>query len=304
MLFRSTPPTVKIAQLLQVDPRRRKYPYALTSLLEYAHKHTTARLQTEPEIIRSFEDPRLFDYPFIYVNVADRPDWELTALEVQRLRRYLERGGFLFLDAGITASFLRGENSFGQHHSFAEWEAAPRIRQAFKAVFPVRQFKPLKRRHEVYRIFYQGLPEPDKLPDTVREFVVREKWPQGTYSMVGLRVNDRLAVLCSPIIAMGWGRNQLGYWQTTIGFRIREGTQGLDEELKKAAYSGTRFETGLEDGAVDIVYCQPRTRPAWVHEPNDRWRVFRYYHSREISEFAHNFYTRLGCNILVYALTH
>jgi len=31
--------------------------------------------------------------------------------------------------------------------------------------------------------------------------------------------------------------------------------------------------------------------------------VFRYYASREISDFAHVFYTRLGTNILLYALT-
>jgi hypothetical protein len=44
--------------------------------------------------------------------------------------------------------------------------------------------------------------------------------------------------------------------------------------------------------------------PAWVNEPEGNWRVFRYYSSREISEYAHVFYTRLGVNIFIYALTH
>jgi hypothetical protein len=138
----------------------------------------------------------------------------------------------------------------------------------------------------------------------VREFVVNEKWPDGTYSMVALHVKGRIAVLASPIIAMGWGKNSLGGWQTTIRFRIREGTEGLSDTLKTAAYDGARFETTREDGGKDVIYCQKKALPAWVEEPGGHWRVFRYYGSREISDFAHVFYTRLGTNILVYALTH
>jgi hypothetical protein len=111
-------------------------------------------------------------------------------------------------------------------------------------------------------------------------------------------------VLCTPIIAMGWGKDQLGNWMTTIGFRIREGAKDLDKSLAAAAYSGESFETRREDGEMDIIYCQPRTKPAWVKEPSGRWRIFRFYHSREISEFAHVFYTQLGTNIVVHALMH
>ena len=75
-------------------------------------------------------------------------------------------------------------------------------------------FKSLPRSHKIYKVFYKGLPDPTVLPDTVREFVVNEKWPQGTYSAVGLEVNDRIAVLCTPIIAMGWGKRYDGEWET------------------------------------------------------------------------------------------
>jgi hypothetical protein len=138
----------------------------------------------------------------------------------------------------------------------------------------------------------------------VRSYVINEKWPQGTYSMVALTVNGRIAVLATPIIAMGWGKNQLGAWESTIGFRIREGAPNLSELLQRAANTGETFPVAREDGGQDQVFCQPEGMPAWVREPDGTYRVFRYYHSREISDFAHLFYSQLGFNILLYALTH
>lgn len=309
------PPTVKILQIVQGAPRRRMYPYGVTTLLKHVGEKTSIHVDTEPDFAESFEDERIFDYPMIYVNFADREEWSFSDLEKKNLRDYISRGGFIHIDAGINASFLRGNRMAGQYHSFAEWEASPEVKKAFKDIFPGKTFKPLKRTHGIFRSFYKGLPETKKLPDTVREFVIKEKWPQGTYSFVAMKSKGRIAVLCTPIIAMGWGRNHLGNWVTTIGFRIREGAERLDERLKTAAYSGPRYETRREDGDKDVVFCQSErsmdmmgagieAKPAWVQEPKNKWRVFRYYHSREISEFAHEFYTQLGTNIIVYTMTH
>ena len=283
---------------------RRHYPSALPSLLEHVSEATSCEVVPEPVMLGSFEDKRLFEFPFVYANFADRTDWTLSELEQQRLKEYLERGGFLFIDAGINAEFLRENVEFGQHHSFGEWDACPALKEAFAPVFPGKAFRPLPRSHIMFRIFYQGLPDTKILPGTVREFVEKEKWPDGTYSAVCLRVQGRPAVLVTPIIAMGWGKTSLGTWVTTIRFRVRESTAGLSEYLRTAAYSGARFEVVREDAASDVIYCQKQALPAWVQEPNQHWRVFRYYGSREISDFAHVFYTRLGTNILVYALTH
>ena len=142
------------------------------------------------------------------------------------------------------------------------------------------------------------------LPDSVRDFVIQEKWPGGTYSAVALTVNGRIAVVTTPIISMGWGKNHLGNWSTKIRFRVRENVSGLADYLQTAAYSGARYESTREDGDKDVIYCQKEALPAWVNEPGNTWRVFRYYQSREISDFAHAFYTRLGVNIFSYALTH
>jgi len=295
---------IRFAQLLPGQAVRRHYANALSSLLAHIAEETTLRVVPEPVILSSFEDERIFEFPFIYANFADRPDWTFSELERVNLKHYLERGGFLFIDAGINAEFLRGNVEFGQHHSFGEWDACPPLKDAFLTIFPNKEFHPLKRSHQIFRVFHDGLPDAKVLPNTVREFVEQEKWPDGTYSAVGLKVKGRLAVLITPIIAMGWGRNSLGNWTTTIRFRVREGTSGLSDYLRTAAYSGARFEVVREDGANDVVYCQKQALPAWVNEPSGKWRIFRYYGSREISDFAHVFYTRLGTNIVVYSLTH
>ena len=295
---------VRVAQLIQGKTLFRNYPNALPTLLDEINKRTSIKVDLDPAILPSLEDAEMFNFPFIYVNFADRKDWVFSPIEQKNLKRYLERGGFIFIDAGINAEFLRKDVRHGQHHSFADWEVSPEIKQAFSTVFPEKQFKPLERDHSIFGSFYQGLPDPSNLPDTVRDFVVNEKWPHGTYSAVVLTVKGRIAVLATPIISMGWGKNQLGNWSTNIRFRIREGVSGLSEYLETAAYSGARYEGTREDGNKDLIYCQKEALPAWVKEPGEKWRVFRYYQSREISDYAHAFYTQLGLNIIAYALTH
>ena len=106
-----------------------------------------------------------------------------------------------------------------------------------------------------------------------------------------------------PIIAMGWGKDELGQWETFIGFRVREGAEGLSDRLSSAAYTGVRFEVTREDGLEDVIYTQERAMPSWVQEPSGDWRVFRYYYTQEISDYTHAFYTQLGVNVFVYVFT-
>lgn len=296
---------VRVMQLVQGNTLHRNYPDALPSLLAEINRVTTLRVAPDPLFIENFADPRLLEHSFLYINFADRRDWTLSQAEAEGLRAFLDRGGFVFLDAGINAAFLREDNAaYGQYHSFAEWEVSPEASAMMRQVYPDRSFLPLPRDHDLFRAFYTGLPDSSVLPDTVRSYVVNEKWPQGTYAAMGVHVDGRLAVLAMPILAMGWGKNDLDQWTTFIGFRVREGADGLSERLSEAAYSGVRFETTREDGRKDTVYTQQAATPAWVQEPDDIWRVFRYYYTQEISDYAHTFYTRLGINVFIYAFTH
>lgn len=298
------PDAPRVVQLVEGNPLHRNNPTGLPSLIQHINEVTNLRLHPDPLFIESFEDERIFLHPLLYVNFGDRTDWELSPRERENIKNFLDRGGFLYIDAGITSEFLRGDVQHGQRHSFADWQIHPVLEELFASLYPDNGFERVPRSHSLFRAFYSGLPSPDELPENLVDYVVNEKWPQGTYSFLQLKLNERIAVLASPIVSMGWGRNHLGAWANSIAFRVRESGKGLEEQLQEAAYQGERFEAVREDGRVDVIYSQEPARPSWVEEPDGTWRIFRYYHSSEISDFAHQFYTQLGVNIFIHALTH
>lgn len=295
---------LRVVQLVQGDPIRRNHADGLPSLLEEISSVTRFNFSPDPIFIQDFADPQLFASPFAYVNFADRTDWTLSEAEVSALRAFLDRGGFLYVDAGINAEFLRSNAALGQSHSFADWQVTPVLAEQFARVYPDRAWQSLPRSHPIFKGFYAGLPDPEPLPEAIRSYIINEKWPQGSYSAMALQdAHGRISVLATPIIAMGWGRDRFGRWSSRISFRVRETSEGMDERLREAVASGPRFEVAREDGSMDLVFTQPPNLPAWVSEPGGRWRVFRYYHGEEISDYAHSFYTRLGVNIFVFVLT-
>ena len=298
---------LRVMQLMKNPNGVRRYPDALPSLLTMMNEQTWAKFDTDPLFISELTDKRIFENPILYINCDDQTNLEFTAEENQALRRYMELGGFVYLDAGIKASFLGADLG----HSYAAWEERPEVRDWFKEVFPEKAFIPLDRSHDLFRVFFKGLPKnadlkieasQKRLPETVLSFVEQEKWPQGTYSFVGIKVKGRLACVASPICAMGWGRDEFGNWIPPISFRIRESAENFDENLKLASFTGGTFEVIREDGLKDIIYSEQGQRPAWVQEPNGRWRIFKYYSGEEISNYAHSFYARLGMNVFLYAL--
>lgn len=293
----------QVAQWIRGDSLQRFYPNALPSLLETLRREASVQLDATPRIISKLDEADLAQSPLLYINAAETDNWQLADSEKGALAAYLQRGGFALIDAGVNADFLRDKDAgVGQSHSFAEWRVTPELESLFAEILPEASFAALPRDHEIFRSFYHGLPDASNLPDSVREYVVNEKWPQGTYSLLGLYFEGRIVAIASPILAMGWGRSSSGEWTTTIGFRIRESADGLDERLARAVNTGTRYETTREDRRKDVIYTQELAKPAWVNEPSGQWRVFRYYHTTEISDYAHTFYTRLGVNIFLYAL--
>jgi len=294
---------IRIAQLVGQGTRYHSYSSALTTLLKTINEKTTLKIDTQPIIINQFSK-EIFKFSMIYVNYGDRKDWKLSPDEEKNLRTYLQQGGFLYIDAGINADFLDEASNQGQHHSFANWQVTQTLAKVFEKVIPESSFTPLPRSHEIFKIFNAGLPNHKNLPKTVQKFVINEKWPDGTYSLVGLKVDGRLAVLASPIVAMGWGKDSRNRWSNTISFRVRESAAGLSKMLANTDYLGKKYKAINEAGQVDYIYCAKGEKPSWVEEANGKWRVFRYYQGEEISDFAHQFYTRLGMNIFIYGLTH
>ncbi|MDD5090105.1 MAG: DUF4159 domain-containing protein [Candidatus Wallbacteria bacterium] len=85
------------------------------------------------ERVIELSDPELFSFPFLYMtghgNVRFEPN------EAERLRKYLERGGFLYVD-----------DDYGMDQHF---------RNALGQVFPGLEMLPISPDHLIYRIFYR-----------------------------------------------------------------------------------------------------------------------------------------------------
>lgn len=292
--------SVKVVQLVSGDSKNRQYTRSLSTLLSEINIRTSVQVDNYPVLIHTLTDDALNQHAMLYINVDSFTDWTLTTEEQAALKEFIELGGFVYLDAGIKTEFLRS-NTRGIH-SFADWRVRPLVEELFSLMFPEKRFEPLPRNHPLFHSVYSGLPNAEQLPEAIRDFIVNEKWPGGTYSLVGLTINNRLAVVASPVVAMGWGKDETGNWIYAIDFRVREGSEELSERLSLAAYSGDKFNANRADGLVDVIFTQRASRPGWVQEPDGRWRAFRYYNGKEISDFAHVFYTQLGVNLFVYGL--
>ncbi|MEC7543216.1 MAG: DUF4159 domain-containing protein, partial [Verrucomicrobiota bacterium] len=146
---------IRIVTLMRNLNATRKYPDALPSLLKTMNEETSTRFDTDPLFISELTDDRLMENPILYVNCDDQPNLEFPAEELAALRRYMEQGGFVYLDAGIKASFLGADLG----HSYAAWEERPEVNELFRQVYPEKSFLPLPRNHEIFRSFYKGLPK-------------------------------------------------------------------------------------------------------------------------------------------------
>ena len=115
---------------------RIRYPDALPSLLELMNEQARVAFDPDPLFIDSLIDERLFENPILYINCDELPNFDFSVEENEALRRYLTLGGFLYLDAGIKASFLG--NDMG--HSYASWEERVEVKDWFARLFPENLF--------------------------------------------------------------------------------------------------------------------------------------------------------------------
>ena len=92
-------------------------------------------LKVHPDgVIIELTDPRLFDYPFIYM--CEPGDIILNELQATALRRYLLNGGFLMAD------------------DFWAPQSWRHVRQQMKRVFPDREPRELSPDHEIFHMVY------------------------------------------------------------------------------------------------------------------------------------------------------
>lgn len=103
---------------------------------------TTLKVNPEPITLR-LTDPKLFDYPFIYI--IEPGGLTFSEAEVLALRKYLLNGGFLMVD-----------DFWGEY----EWE---NFYREIKRVFPDREPTELPLEHEIFHIVYD-LKEKPQIP--------------------------------------------------------------------------------------------------------------------------------------------
>ena len=104
------------------------------------HELTSLKVDPNGKVLR-LTDPKLFDYPFIYMsNVGNM---NLHDDEVESMRRYLLKGGFLMADDFWAPAAMR------------------HVRSEMSRVFPDREPEELPANHEIFRLVYQlkGIPQ-------------------------------------------------------------------------------------------------------------------------------------------------
>ena len=100
---------------------------------------TTLKVNPEPIVLR-LTDPKLFDYPFIYI--IEPGGLYFSDAEVKALRRYLLNGGFLMVD-----------DFWGDY----QWE---NMRRELKRVFPDREPFEVPLEHEIFHNVYDMKEKP------------------------------------------------------------------------------------------------------------------------------------------------
>jgi hypothetical protein len=115
-------------------------PSSIPNLLRELKARTGVAVEAEKESRVEIMAEELFDYPMLYMNGHGKV--KFSPAEVDRLRRYLSSGGFLWAD-----------DNYGMDKSF---------RAEIAKVFPESPLVELPFSHELYHIFYEfpnGLPK-------------------------------------------------------------------------------------------------------------------------------------------------
>jgi len=122
-------------------------PSALPNLAKFMKKNTRVNI-SDQQISISLTDEKLFSCPIIFI--TGHGNLKFNQIEIDRLREYLLKGGFLYVD-----------DDYGLDRSF---------RTVIRQVFPTRSLQELPFSHKIYSIHYKfpaGLPkihEHDKKP--------------------------------------------------------------------------------------------------------------------------------------------
>ncbi len=170
-------PRLAIARLQYEGDDWYANPSSLPNLIDAVRARTTFQVE-EAEARTTLLDDRLWDYPFLHL--TGHGSIRFSDVEVQRLRDYLLRGGFLHAD-----------DNYGLDEHF---------RREIAKVFPDRELVDVPLDHPIYRIIY-GFPE------GVPKIHEHDNKPARGF---GIFIGDRLAVFYSYESDLGNGWEDIG----------------------------------------------------------------------------------------------
>ena len=159
-----------------------------------AEQNLSRRLQTATSvevgqpIVMGLDDPRLFQYPWLYL--VEPSNVVISDVEAQTLREFLLRGGTLTLD---------------DFHGSFEWELTVRW---LAKVFPDREVVDLSPPHPIYTAFY----DLDRYPQVpgVGSFLNGRTWEKGGYTA---RLRAILDDTGRPMVLINWNTDMGDGWE-------------------------------------------------------------------------------------------
>lgn len=112
------------------------FPAADENFLRGVARLSNVRVVEKPIVLR-FDDDEIFNHPFLYaLEMGRNGGISLSSKEIENLKEYLLRGGFLLID-----------DFWGER----QWDA---FYQGFSQLFPDREIIELDASHEIYHTFY------------------------------------------------------------------------------------------------------------------------------------------------------
>ena len=132
---------------LREVPWHHDYPYGDEIFPEILAEATNIKTTETSFQIVDIDSPELFKYPFAYICEVGYLD--LKPKDVENLREYLDRGGFLVVDDFRTAA-RSSQGGFGGPVDDIEV-----FRQEMKKVYPDRDFERLKLSDPIFNTFYK-----------------------------------------------------------------------------------------------------------------------------------------------------
>lgn len=114
------------------------YPTAELNLYEAIKRTTNLQLEGPP-LVLTLEEDEIFDYPVLYL--TEPGYWQTNDEEVERLKKYFARGGFMIIDD------FHDYPGYGRR----QWD---NFYNNIKQVFPDREPVELKPDHPIWSIYY------------------------------------------------------------------------------------------------------------------------------------------------------